>query len=124
MGSLAVALPRPSPVSLSVCPVWYILTDLLCPQRWGLWSILTRPPCPSSSSWLCLSCALWGPFVWAALYWEGLGGWLEAECGGEEACLLPLLSPVVGSLNCLYGGVPVLNFIYLVFWGFVVYMYI
>lgn len=66
MGSLAVALPRPSPVSLSVCPVWYILTDLLCPQRWGLWSILTRPPCPSSSSWLCLSCALWGPFVWAA----------------------------------------------------------
>lgn len=68
--------------------------------------------CPVGS--LCLGCPCTG---------KGLEGGWKPSVGGE-ACLLPLLSPVVGSLNCLYGGVPVLNFIYLVFWGFVVYMYI
>lgn len=124
MGSLAVALPRPSPVSLSVCPVWYILTGLLCPQRLGALVHLDQTPssfllllavselCPVGSH--CLGCPCTG---------KGLEGGRKL-CAGGEACLPPPLPPVVGSLNCSYGGAPVLNFIYLVFWGFVVYMYI
>lgn len=83
---------------------------------------LNRTPHPISPLFLAVSelCPVGSPCPGCPCAGKGLKGGRKPSVGGQY------VSPptVVGSLNCLYGGVPVSNFIYLVFWGFVVYMYI
>lgn len=85
MGTLVVALPHPSPVSLSVCPVWHIPTGLLCPQRLGALVHLDQTPssfflllavselCPMGSH--CLGCPCTG---------KGLEGGRKLSVGGKH----------------------------------------
>lgn len=111
-----LALPHPSAICLFICPVWYLPTGLLRCGGWGPWSALAGPqPCAPFSSWLCLSCALQGSLVWAVpvLCQGGKGSFGGCTFRGPSAAL-----PLVGSLNCSYGGVPALNFYIPRVWGF------
>lgn len=114
-----LALPRPSAVCLFVCPVRYLPAGLLCPRRLRGAKSASAGPQPRApfSSWLCLSCALQDPLVWAAPRTVRGGGGRHISWPGSHP-------PLVGSLNCLYGGVPVLNFYIPRVLGFVVYMYL
>lgn len=76
---VALALPRPSDVCLFVCSVGTSpLLSCVC-GGWGALGCLSSPqPCTPCSSWLCLSCALQGPLVWAvpaSACQGGAGGW-------------------------------------------------
>lgn len=100
-----------SPLVSCVRGGWGALGCLSCPQ-----------PCVPCSSWLCLSCALQGPLAWAAPASACQGGAVGGRKRGGSSDIPPLLS---GFLELFVWGRPRVGIsIYLVFWGFVVYMYI
>lgn len=106
-----LALPRPSAVCLFVCPVQYLPAGLLCPRRLRGAKSASAGPQPRApfSSWLCLSCALQDPLVWAAPHTVRWGGW---RGGGEAHFLAWLPPPTSGFLELFVWGCPRVEFLY------------
>lgn len=101
-------LSSTSPLVSCVRGGWGALGCLSCPQ-----------PCVPCSSWLCLSCALQGPLVWAAPASACQGGAVGGRKRGRAVTSHP---SAVGSLNCSYGGVPALEFLYTSCFGVLSYI--
>lgn len=118
-----LALPCPSDVRLFVCSVRYLPTGLLCLWRLGGPGLPQLPPalrplfllalselCPAGSP--CLGCP--------CLCMPGRGwGVVGSVCVGGQWHPTP---PTVGSLNCLYGAVPTLEFLYTSCFGVLSYI--